>query len=80
MAANWNAYGFEIAMHPLFQADGSCLDFTPASLDATLTREPADLRAEVPGAPGVDNHAHPLHRLERLGQPAPCRTSRTASA
>ena len=69
MAANWNAYGFEIAMHPLFQTDGSCLDFTPASLDATLTRE-AGVFAQKSGAPGVDNHPHPLHRLKRLGQPA----------
>jgi hypothetical protein len=51
VAANWNSYGFEIAMHPLFQADGSCLDFTPASLDATLTREAAIFAQKFPGVP-----------------------------
>ena len=51
VAANWNAYGFEIAMHPLFQADGSCVDFTPASLNATLSREAAIFAQKFPGVP-----------------------------
>ncbi len=51
VADNWDQYGFEIAAHPLFQADGSCLDFTWASLNATLDSELAMFASKFPGVP-----------------------------
>jgi FlgD Ig-like domain len=48
---NWNSYGFELAAHPLFQSDGSCVDFTWTTLNATLTSELAIFHQKFPDIP-----------------------------
>ena len=51
-AKNWSDWGFEIAAHPLFQSDGSCLDFHSfAELNTALANELAIFRSKFPNVP-----------------------------
>jgi flagellar hook capping protein FlgD len=52
VAANWNTYGFEIAAHPLFGSDGSCLDFTSTNeLRGWIGGELAEFKKKFPAVP-----------------------------
>jgi flagellar hook capping protein FlgD len=57
VAMRWSDYGFEIAAHPLFQADASCVDFSTAAhpnsfdLNATLTNELRIFGEKFPNVP-----------------------------
>ena len=78
---NWNTYGFEIAVHPLFQADGSCVDFTPGLPERDPHPRGSDLRSgKFPGLPGAARPPAPTASPGATGHSQPrCRTSPTGS-
>jgi hypothetical protein len=51
-ATNWSKFGFEFSAHPLFQSDGSCIDFTLGTLNATLDTELGIFHQNFPTVPG----------------------------
>ena len=66
IVAGLEAQGFEIALH----VNTGCDDWTPASLDGFYDDQLADLRDHLPERLGARHQPDPLHRVERLGDPA----------
>ena len=58
--------GFEVALH----VNTDCADWTQASLRETSDTQLAAFAAAYPSVPPADHQPHPLHRVERLGDPA----------
>jgi hypothetical protein len=76
VAKNWSDYGFEIAAHPLFQADGSCIDFSTDAhpnqfdLNATLDRELTTFHQRFPDVPSpTTTRTHCIAWSDWSGQP-----------
>ena len=51
-AENWTKYGFEFADHPMIDQSPGCVDYTPASLNASLDTELGIFHAKYPTLPG----------------------------
>jgi hypothetical protein len=61
--------GFEFAVHPLFDSDGSCLDFTPSTLDATVSREESLFEQAFPGLTSKTVRTHCISWSDWASQP-----------
>ena len=63
----YEAQGFEIALH----VNTDCANWTPASLaDVLHARSSRSWRGQLPEPARAGHPPHPLHHLERLGDPA----------
>jgi hypothetical protein len=51
-ASNWTKYGFEFADHPMIAQSPGCVDYTTASLNASLDAELANFHQKYPSVPG----------------------------
>jgi FlgD Ig-like domain len=51
-AENWTKYGFEFADHPMIDQSPGCVDYTTASLNASLDTELGIFRTKYPTLPG----------------------------
>ncbi len=75
-AAAYEAQGFELSVH----VNTDCADWTPATLGGFYDEPARQLRVQLPERARAVHPPHPLHHLERLGDPAAGRARPTASA